>query len=333
MHIPKTRITMNRTNAVWIVAALGFALLATQAIGYDRYKDANETPGSNCSACHGDFNGPTSPMGTSFPGDDKHSMHNGSQNMNAECNLCHTSGDGRNPFLGSSDGTPDSPGLGCAGCHGREADAGNDNISAGRGAGLRQHHSIAGVATCAACHLDANPANYTPVPENMTPPYYGVAADSNVDLACNGIATAKTNENWSVGDFLGSDNDGDGVYDSAETDCFNDPQTSGEATLLVESKDVAGGELTIVYDVACLSQDNTLVFGPLSTVSSHSYTGALCDINNSGAYVWPYDSGSVFFLVVANDGGSTEGSYGAGLVERPTNATCGFSQGLANSCN
>jgi hypothetical protein len=119
--------------------------------------------------------------------------------MNTDCDLCHTTGDSRNPFLDSSDGTTDTLGLGCSGCHVPE--------------GLRAHHIINGI-NCAGCH----PNDAAPDPENVAPPYYG-SVDTLVDNPCNDALVSNTNENWSVGDFLGSDNDGDGLYDIADFDC------------------------------------------------------------------------------------------------------------------
>jgi hypothetical protein len=315
-----------------LAGVLVFAALATDAVAYERYKN-DGAAGTWCAECHGDFTGPTSPLDTTFPGDDKHRMHRAASEMNTECDLCHTSGDGRNPFIGSSDGTANNPGLGCTGCHGRDLDVDPD-IPAGRGAGLRQHHDNAGEGICATCHFDADPANYTPVPENVTPTYYGTA-DTNADLPCNGTAAVETNENWSIGDFLGLDNDGDGVYDGTEGDCFSFGQTPGEALVRVSALDAAASQLTIDYDVACLSQRNSLVFGSLDLVSTHAYSGAICDINNSGTFVWDYGADSMFFLFVANDAAGTEGSYGQGenMNERPSDATCALAQNVVNSCN
>jgi len=120
--------------------------------------------------------------------------------------------------MARSDGTGTNPGLGCVGCHGREQDAGHDGISGGRGAGLRQHHFVTGTTLCADCHADADPANYVPVGEDVSPPYYGTA-DSRVDVPCNPVASGNVNENWTVGDFVGLDNDGDGSADLADVDC------------------------------------------------------------------------------------------------------------------
>lgn len=50
------------------------------------------------------------------------------------------------------------------------------------------------------------------------PPYYG-SVDTRANDPCNRVHTANTGENWSVGDTIGLDNDGDGLYDTADFDC------------------------------------------------------------------------------------------------------------------
>lgn len=196
-------------NALLLASAV-LVIGAASARAYPRYNDG-------CQNCHGAFNDGTSPIGTVFPSDDKHVMHRSNQEMNTDCNLCHTSGDGNNPFIGSSDGTATNVGVGCVGCHGREEDnvMGNPEVVAGRsgrGAGLRQHHDNSGVGICLACHLDASTASYLPVDEDVFPQYYGTV-DTNADMPCNDAAVPQMDENWSVGDLRGLDNDGDLLYD------------------------------------------------------------------------------------------------------------------------
>ena len=201
-----------------IVAVAALFAWAPEASAFEDYSD--------CTGCHGAFTGPTSPTGSVFPSGSKHEMHRASGEMNTACLLCHTS-IGDTPLMGSSGGTANNAGVGCVGCHGREEDAGNDSESEGRGAGLRQHHTNASVSSCSGCHSDANPANYTPVGENVMPQYYGTA-DTNAAEACNLVETPQTNENWTVGDFVGLDNNGDGLYDGDDTACgpANSPPTA-----------------------------------------------------------------------------------------------------------
>jgi hypothetical protein len=118
--------------------------------------------------------------------------------MDTDCNLCHSSGDNNNPYIGTSNGTATNPGLGCVGCHLAE--------------GLRAKHAAGGV-NCEGCHEDGPPS-----PENVVPPYYGTP-DTRANNPANDVQAANTNENWSIGDFLGLDNDGNGLYDLADFAC------------------------------------------------------------------------------------------------------------------
>ncbi|MHC4908638.1 MAG: dockerin type I domain-containing protein [Planctomycetota bacterium] len=181
--------------------------VATVALALAGPSEAHEKYSPGCTKCHGDFDGPVSPKGTIFPGDDKHQMHRSSSWMGADCQLCHTSV-GDNPFIGMSAGTAANPGVGCTGCHGRDYGGTLGNS----GVGLRRHHLEAGVTECQQCH----PNDPDPLPENIAPIYYGTS-DTNVDDACNGGPDFL--ENWSIGDTVGLDNDGDLLYDADDPDC------------------------------------------------------------------------------------------------------------------
>lgn len=173
------------------------AVLCNRGFAFERYNDPN-IGGGNCSTCHGSFLDGTSPQGTVFPSGDKHRMHRNSANMGTACNLCHSSGDNDNPFIGSSDGTANNQGLGCSGCH--------------EATGLRKHHRVNGVTACIVCHTQ-DPA--TPPAENVKPPYYGTV-DTKANNPGNSVLATNLNENWSVGDFQGLDNDGNNLYDLAD---------------------------------------------------------------------------------------------------------------------
>ena len=119
--------------------------------------------------------------------------------MDTACDLCHTNGDNRDPYIGSSNGTSSTPGLGCTGCHMAE--------------GLRAHHLVNSITDCLDCH-DNDPAP----DESVTPAYYGTA-DTKADNPTNDVLAANINENWTIGDFIGLDNDGDNLYDLADYSC------------------------------------------------------------------------------------------------------------------
>jgi len=174
-------------------------LLPHHAAAYERYID----PDGGCITCHGEFTDDTSTKSppTVFPNGGKHGMHRNSSDMDTDCALCHSSGDNRNPYIGSSDGIPgEVAGLGCTGCH--------------VASGLRAHHIANNVPDdCYDCHDEE-----IPPAESESPLYYGTAY-TKANNPCNDALVSKTNENWSVGDFKGLDNDGDNLYDLADFDC------------------------------------------------------------------------------------------------------------------
>lgn len=198
-------------------------LMAISAVssGYDRYDQG-------CQTCHGSFLGSTSPQGTIFPEQNKHQMHRSSLYMATKCNLCHTGSSFGTVYLGSSTGTALNPGVGCNGCHGHDY---GGSIGA-NGAGLRKHHASAGVNVCANCHT----SDPIPLGENVKPTYYGTT-DTKCDDPCNSAPGFK--ENWSVGDTIGLDNDGDLLYDGADPDCQPCPEADLTGDCFIDAADVA----------------------------------------------------------------------------------------------
>jgi len=82
---------------------------------------------------------------------------------------------------------------------------------------LRQHHTVAGVQDCTACHSDANPASYTPVGEDILPKHYAVPGSNHPKIPSNSCNVGGV-ENF-AGTSLGLDNDGDNSYDAADSNC------------------------------------------------------------------------------------------------------------------
>jgi cysteine-rich repeat protein len=171
---------------------------------------------SGCSLCHGDFR--ASNYISPADGQNWGNLHNLHRNtmLAGDCNTCH--GSSFFPVLiDSSNGGTGFEAISCMGCHGRTEDIGGDGLSAGRGAGLRQHHNNSGVTVCGICHTDANPLNYTPVGEDVRPPYYftpdGVHPNKPTD-------PCSPNGGEDFAGFLnGLDNDGDLVRDTSDPDC------------------------------------------------------------------------------------------------------------------
>jgi hypothetical protein len=155
------------------------AILVTDTFAYPTYENLESgLPG--CVLCHPQFqnDGP---------------IHEQHLSLTFSCFRCHEAHSFPPKVVSlSNDGI-----KGCAGCHGRSEDSGNDGPYDGLGAGLRQQHAISGVTTCTGCHSDTN--SYIPVGEDVSPPFY-LAEGLN---SCN--------------DLL--DNDGDLLYDGDDPDC------------------------------------------------------------------------------------------------------------------
>jgi len=196
-----------------------------------------EEPVGNCQTCHGQFRATNEensrpylrdeyfsladgkPWSVFYDGEEEVGLHDIHRHVIIDsCAACHTDdpaterNDHYPVYLDSSDGTETVEGRSCAGCHGRQEDADN---GAGSGAGLRQHHTVAGVNVCKTCHADADPANYMPVGEDFLPLYYAEAAFVNGPTdPCN----QRGDEDYAAGP-KGLDNDGDGKYDKSDLDC------------------------------------------------------------------------------------------------------------------
>jgi hypothetical protein len=134
----------------------------------------------------------------------------------SKCAPCHME-DSRFPVRLNESSSDYLDPIGCMGCHGRYEDANDVDFSEGLGAGLRQHHTNAGVTSCAQCHADADPVNYVPVGENVRPPYYFTPDEIFMDKPTDPCSPSGE-ENF-AGIWEGLDNDGDGVYDVLDLDC------------------------------------------------------------------------------------------------------------------
>lgn len=195
------------------LSCLAITLWSSGAIAFEQYS-ANRTSG-NCADCHGGFR--ASPYvsladGVSW-GDDLHDVHRNTM-LGGDCSTCHLAS-GRFPvMLNSSVGGTGFTPISCNGCHGRAEPAAAGQVV---GAGLRQHHTRRGVAECADCHDDANPALFSTAGENILPPYYFKPDTAHLNkptdpCSLNGV------ENY-AGSALGLDNDGDTLYDGQDSDC------------------------------------------------------------------------------------------------------------------
>jgi len=210
------KITGRHAASFALTLALG-SLGAASAHAYPQYSQNHDA--TNCRACHGDFraNGYISKVDGQNWGK-LHDVHR-QQMLNGDCETCHANNNKFPVLIDSSGGGNGLDALACVGCHGRAEDNTNSNPAAphGYGAGLRQHHVQAGVNVCTSCHADADPNAYTPVGEDVLPPYYATPGSGHPNMpadSCN----PQGSEDF-AGDADGIDNDGDGNFDAADSDC------------------------------------------------------------------------------------------------------------------
>jgi hypothetical protein len=236
-----------------IIALLALALWAPKSEAYPTYSEGKVTNPAgeeeafgNCKTCHGHFRATDEDNSTPYLRDayialtdgklwreiytevdetepvleiGLHDIHRNvmlDKLSRSRCDTCHQD-IGRYPVLLNESASSFLEPISCMGCHGRWEDAGNDNLSEGLGAGLRQHHTNSGVTECKTCHADADPANYTPVGENVSPPYY-FTPDPEFPNKPTDPCNQHGEEDY-VGIRQGLDNDGDGKYDQADLDC------------------------------------------------------------------------------------------------------------------
>ncbi len=99
----------------------------------------------------------------------------------------------------------------------------------------------------------------------MPPPYYGTAY-TKARNPCNDVPAANTNENWSVGDFIGLDNDGNNLYDVADFSCgpYKILSANREGNNMRITWQTAGGRRDVVQASPTISGTFTNINTPIS---------------------------------------------------------------------
>lgn len=212
-----TRMTPRLTVPALLLGFAWIAGSATIASAYGQYSGGGI---NSCAYCHGDFRSVSyTSLVDGLSWGNLHNLHRSSMLSN-DCDACHLAEDTFPVVLSVSAGGAGLEPIGCMGCHGRNEDHNPANPNwplGGRGAGLRQHHTNAGVQACLACHDDAAPAAFVAAGENVLPPYYANPGTGHASMpvsACNADGT----EDF-AGTTIGLDNDGDGVHDGSDTNC------------------------------------------------------------------------------------------------------------------
>jgi len=292
----------------WLAACAILIVGISEATAFEQWAD--------CTECHGGFlSDPyVSLSDGSDWGDSLHDVHREDM-LNSDCDVCHTAGDRSPVFLDSSAGGSGLSAISCVGCHGRDEDMGHDGISPGRGAGLRQHHNQAGVESCQQCHDDADPGSYTPVGEDVLPNYYASPGSNHPQMPKNSCNPSGT-ENF-AGTALGLDNDGDGTYDTADSNCMgvstytvggNVSGLTGDGLALQNN----GADTLAIMANGAFTFATSLNDGAAYAVTvSTQPTGQTCSVTNGSGTVAAANVTNV--SVVCEDSGTPTFEINAGL--------------------
>jgi hypothetical protein len=278
-----------RSFSISLCALLALGFLATEGLAYDSWDNQSSAVDNGCIECHGGFRdgGYVSLSDGQAWNDDLHDGHRNAM-LDRDCDACHVSS-GRSPtFLNLSVGGVGLDPIGCVGCHGRAedrgtnadcVDPGNPNPPCGDGAGLRQHHFNAGVTDCASCHLDSDPLDYTPVGENVPPPYYFTPDPDHVAKPtdpCN-----PSGEEDFFASVLGLDNDGDLAYDVLDIECAAPPEIDVAPLVLDFGAVAVGNSATLTTTIENLG-------GQDLTITALTLTGSADFALNSGMPLPPF---------------------------------------------
>jgi hypothetical protein len=90
------------------------------------------------------------------------------------------------------------------------------------------------------------------------------------------------------------------------------PDGTFGSPMLASRGDPAGSVIDLTWDVStCQASDYHVLFGSLANVASLGIDGGICSIGTVGSFTWSsVPAGDLWFLVVGDDGASTEGSWG-----------------------
>ena len=258
--------TQLRNTIAGVTAGFLVLFLAMPVAAFQGFDDGGGGGLPSCAGCHGS-------LANSGPGNAVHDAHASPANA---CSDCHN-GSFNNPPLDD-----------CVQCHGRNADAGVDNASAGIGRGLRLHHSTTGAAACQNCHSDS--VGTSNVGEHILPSFYALAFGGAGMDSCDG------SEELYASSTLSLDNDGDGLTDGNDPDCI--ANTAPTANPNGPYNAVAGNVVVFSSDGSS-DPDGTIVSYAWNFGDGSSGTGA------SPTHTYMSEGTFTVTLTVTDDGGAT----------------------------
>ncbi|MBP7146044.1 MAG: hypothetical protein KBD01_00755 [Acidobacteria bacterium] len=156
--------------------------------------------------------------------------------------------------------------------------------------------------------------------------YSTIAADPSDGNRLWMIAQYQKNDFWSGNNGIASVLFEDVAAPSAPPPVPDGKHVPGQQLRVARA---AGPQVTVTWDaLSCPAPGNHLVWYDLGAISSYGIAATNCAVGASGSWTGAPPAGNVGVLVVSDDAGQTEGSYGrtSAGVERPSStAACGQS--------
>jgi hypothetical protein len=99
------------------------------------------------------------------------------------------------------------------------------------------------------------------------------------------------------------------------------PDGTFGAAMTASRGDASGSTINLTWDVsACAGKDYHTVYGPLADLATYQIAGGVCGMGTSGSYAWTgAPPSNLWFVVVADDASTIEGSWGSRSTGDPMN--------------
>lgn len=163
---------------------------------------------------------------------------------------------------------------------------------------------------------------------NKTATFPNIAAGANADsnapnftvklpsnLACGSIVSFQLSIATNEGSWVSTFNQTIGNTTSGCVQTVCPAVTKPVSRLFGARGNVSGTTIFLSWDVStCRSTGYHLLYGNLATVSTYAISGSICALDTAGSQTWSnVPSGNLWYVVVPDNAGSTEGSWGLGV--------------------
>src|SRR5262249_7170919 len=141
-------------------------------------------------------------------------------------------------------------------------------------------------------------------------PYYSVKIPSG--LACGSTMSFELSITTDQGSWVSTFSQTIGNVSAGCTQTVCPAVVKPVSGLRGSRANLVGSAINLAWNVAtCPSTGYHLLYGNLATVASYAISGSVCALSTSGSHTWSgVPSGNLWYVVVPDNAGSTEGSWG-----------------------